>query len=87
MTQNMNVEVKKGYFVQCIDDLYAGLCYYGVFENENKANDFAVNAKKPKKYGNGNGNYDEVNVLFLPYIEFEHKIFALWGDSAVLIIP
>ena len=69
--QKAKVEVSYGYFVHWHHDLYGGLTYNGVFESEEKA----------KEYANQQTGYDEINVLFLPYIEFKGKVFALWEGS------
>jgi hypothetical protein len=70
--QKHKLEVSYGYFVHWHHDLYGGLRYYGVFDSEKKAKEFADKQK----------GYDEINVLFLPYVEFEGKTFALWDESA-----
>ena len=70
--QKQKLEVSYGYFVHRHHDLYGGLTYNGVFNSEEKA----------KEYADNQNGYDEINVLFLPYIEFEGKIFALWQGSA-----
>lgn len=61
------VNLKKGWFLHCVHDLIGGLTIYGVFETELKATDFSKNIS----------GYDEKNILFLYYVEFDGKIFAL----------
>ena len=52
-------------------DLYGGINYTGVFDSEKKAKEFA----------NKQTGYDEIHILFLPYIQFEGKIYALWEEK------
>lgn len=72
--QKQKLEVSYGYFVHWHHDLYGGLTYNGVFDTKEKA----------KKFADKQEGYDEINVLFLPYVEFESKIFALWDSSSCL---
>jgi hypothetical protein len=64
--------VSYGYFVHWHHDLYGGINYTGVFDSEKKAKEFA----------NKQTGYDEIHILFLPYIQFEGKIYALWEENA-----
>ncbi|NMB19122.1 MAG: hypothetical protein GX984_06700 [Erysipelothrix sp.] len=70
--QKQKLEVSYGYFVHWHHDLCGGLSYNGVFESEEKAKEFADKQK----------GYDEIHVLFLPYVWFDGKTFALWDGSA-----
>ena len=70
--QKQKLEISYGYFVHWHHDLYGGLTYSGVFLSEEKA----------KEYADSEEGYDEINVLFLPYVEFEGKIFALWDETS-----
>src|SRR5690606_25769004 len=70
--QKEKLETRYGYFVHWHHDLYGGLTYNGVFDSEEKAKEYADNQE----------GYDEIYVLFLPYVEFNGKIFALWEGSA-----
>ena len=65
------LKIMQGYFVHCHHDLKGGLCYYGPFKNKKEAKNF----KKTKR------GFDDVNVLFLPYVEFNGNIHALWDES------
>ena len=68
----MGLEINYGYFVHWHHDLYGGLQYYGVFDSEEEA----------KEYADKETGYDRIKVLFLPYLEFDGKIYALWDESS-----
>ena len=70
--QDQSLEVNHGYFVHWHHDLYGGLTYNGVFESREKAEEYASTQK----------DYDEIHVLFIPYVQLEGKIFALWDGSS-----
>lgn len=70
--KKQTLKVNYGYFVHWHHDLYGGLTYNGVFESEEKAKEYADKQK----------GYDEIHVLFLPYVEFEGQTFALWNESS-----
>ena len=65
------LKVYHGYFVHCHHDLKGGLCYYGPFKKKKEA-------KELEKHMRG---FDEVHVLYLPYVEFNRNIHALWDES------
>lgn len=73
-SQKQKLEVSYGYFVHWHHDLHGGIRYHGVFETEEEA----------IKYADKQTGYDEIHVLYLPYIEFEGKIFALWEGTSCL---
>ena len=65
------LKVYHGYFVHCHHDLKGGLCYYGPFKKKKEAKKF----KKPLR------GFDYIDVLYLPYVEFDGNTHALWGES------
>lgn len=48
------------------------LLYYDVFDSEEEAHDFANKQK----------GWDYINVMYLPYIEHDGNIYALWNETA-----
>ena len=76
--KNLKLKVSYGYFVYCHHALYEGTTYYGVFESEEKAEE------KAKEIADKEKRYDYVSVLFLPYVEFNEDVFALWDETACL---
>jgi len=66
----------EGWFVHCLHDLRGGLWYEGPYDE-----DVAKSRAAERKAA---GGWDEVNVLFLPFVKSEDHVYALWPETAAM---
>jgi hypothetical protein len=71
-----SVILGEGWFVYCHHDLRGGLWYEGPYD-EGTAKSRAAEHKIA-------GGWDEVNVLFLPFIKNGGHVYALWPEAAAI---
>jgi hypothetical protein len=67
----------EGWFVHCLHDLRGGLWYEGPYD-EDVAKSRAAECKAA-------GGWDEVNVLFLPFVKSEDRVYALCPETAAMM--
>ena len=73
------MEIKKGLFVKCLNDLYAGSPIYGVFHDRHIAEDFETKRKEDK-----NPIWDEVEIFEWDYIEINSNIYPLCNENMAI---